>query len=519
MEIISKNIHMDQMKCKAETQITLEDDINIADIKPDVFQLVMEQGEVVVEEVRPVADHVHVKGKLLFRVFYVSDEDIRRPACMEGSLPFEEQIFMDGVAPGDNVSVRQMLEDLSVGMINSRKLSVQALFSLKLWVETLEDASAAVEIHCEEPIECKRKQLDIASLAIQKKDIFRVRQEMELPMGFPNILQPLWISTSVKDLTFNVMDEKLALQGDLQFFMLYEGEGEDRPVHWYEASVPMNGYVECQGMRAGMVEDIACAVGHKEIEIKADADGEDRKISLECVLDLNLKLYQEEKLEMISDVYGVTKVIEAVRLPGKCKKLLMKNTGRTKLARQLKLSPGMAPIHQICHLDGQIQQGGMEITAEGVMISGVVMVQILYQTGDMEMPWNCLKGLVPFSYLLEIPGIHEGCSCQVEPVLENMSASILGGEEAEVKLTLCFKGLVFEGNVEPMVQEIKMKDHNPAQFSAMPGITAVIVKEGDSLWDIGKKYFVSMAQLKEINELNSEEIKPGDKLLIVKGIS
>ena len=53
---------------------------------------------------------------------------------------------MEGVAPTDGISVKKELEDLSVGMINSRKLSVQALVSLNLYVEELYDEEAAVEL-------------------------------------------------------------------------------------------------------------------------------------------------------------------------------------------------------------------------------------------------------------------------------------------------------------------------------------------------------------------------------------
>ena len=49
---------MDRIKCKASTQITMEDDINITDSRPDVYQLIEEQGEVVIDEIRAVQDHV-----------------------------------------------------------------------------------------------------------------------------------------------------------------------------------------------------------------------------------------------------------------------------------------------------------------------------------------------------------------------------------------------------------------------------------------------------------------------------
>lgn len=107
MELIKKNIHMDRIKCKASTQITMEDDINITDSRPDVYQLIEEQGEVVIDEIRAVQDHVYVKGKLEFSVLYLSDDDVRRPASMQGSIPFDEQIYMEGVAPTDSVSIKK----------------------------------------------------------------------------------------------------------------------------------------------------------------------------------------------------------------------------------------------------------------------------------------------------------------------------------------------------------------------------------------------------------------------------
>ena len=71
MEFLKKSIHMDQIGCEEQTQITLEDDINIADAKPDVYQVVTQQGHVELEEVRASDGHVHVKGVLHFKVLYL----------------------------------------------------------------------------------------------------------------------------------------------------------------------------------------------------------------------------------------------------------------------------------------------------------------------------------------------------------------------------------------------------------------------------------------------------------------
>ena len=49
----------------------------------------------------------------------------------------------------------------------------------------------------------------------------------------------------------------------------------------------------------------------------------------------------------------------------------------------------------------------------------------------------------------------------------------------------------------------------------IPGIVGYIVKEGDTQWSIAKAYFTTVESIREQNE-DISDIKPGDKLLIVK---
>lgn len=517
MEFIQKSIQMDREKCSAQTQITLEDDINITDAKPDVYQLVTEKGQADVEEVRAMEDHVHVKGTLRFTVLYIADEEPRRAACMEGALPFEERVFMDGVQAGDSVCVKTALEDLSVGMINSRKLSVQALLDVKLSVEETAEIAPAVEIEDAEGVEIRKKELQALNLQIDKKDILRIKEEISIPGGMPNVFCLLWQDCRLKDMTFQIMDEKMTVQGELGLFFLYEGEGEERQAVWYETGVPVSGTVECQGMRAGMLEDISCRIGHQEAEIKPDADGEERCIALELVLELDMKLYEEARVDVISDIYGVNQEIEALRMGGQYRRLLVKNTGKTKASGRLKTAPGVPAIHQVCAAFGTVAVGTMEPCREGIRILGAVNAQVLYASADAELPFYCLKGSLPFSYVLEAPQGAEECSYRIEPVLEEISASILDSDEAEVKAVLSFKGLVCRVKEEEVVTGAKVSALDPEKIAALPGIVAYIVQEGDSLWDIGKKYYVPVAAMKEMNGLAGEEPKAGDTLLIVKG--
>lgn len=51
-----------------------------------------------------------------------------------------------------------------------------------------------------------------------------------------------------------------------------------------------------------------------------------------------------------------------------------------------------------------------------------------------------------------------------------------------------------------------------------PGIIGYIAKEEDRLWDIAKENFTTISDIVSTNQLSSEQIKAGDKILIIKTV-
>ena len=118
-----------------------------------------------------------------------------------------------------------------------------------------------------------------------------------------------------------------------------------------------------------------------------------------------------------------------------------------------------------------------------------------------------------------MPGITESCVCHIHWNLEQLLVSMLDSDELDIKAALNFEALVFTSKKANLVTDIKVEALDMNKISELPGIVIYIAGTGDTLWDIGKKYYVPIAQLKEVNELVSEEIKAGDKILVVKGVS
>lgn len=517
MELLKRNIHMDHILAEAVSQITLEDDLNIPESKPDVDTINLEKGEVIIDEVKAGTDMVNIRGTLAYAILYHTREEGSSLVALEGRIPFEERMNLQGVTSTDMVSVSGEVEDLNVGIINSRKLSIQSVITLQAGVWSLYDVEAPIGIHGDEQVEYRKVPVKLAQIAISKNDIFRMKEEISLPSNYPNMFQILWNTVSVGDMEFKVLEEKLSLQGDVHVFILYEGEGEERPIRAFETTIPMSGVLECHGCREGMLPDIRYTLGQQELTIRPDFDGEERNLGLELVLDISIKVYEEEQVDIVSDIYGVTKEINTVSEKVNLRRLLSRVTGKTKVTDHVRVEKGNAPVLQLLHSEGRVSLDHQTMVENGILLQGSLSVKVMYISGDDEKPYVSTGAVIPYQYTLDVPDITPRDMGKVQAEVEQLQVNMLDGEELDVKAVLSFSTTVFQNMPTDLIGEVTITDIDSAKLGSLPGMVIYMVREGDNLWNIGKKYYVPVSVLRELNGLGSDELKAGQKLLIVKG--
>ncbi len=512
MELVKKNIHLDRIKCRASSQITLEDDRNVPDQKPDMERILFKRGRVEIDEWKTSEDHVTVKGRLQFSILYMTEDGY--VSRMDGEIPFDEQIYMEGIGNGDTVEIQTELEDLKIEMINSRKLSLHALLSLSLCAPELYEEELATELYHEGAVETKKSLLSLTEVAIVKKDIVRLKQEMEMPQSYPNIFEILWEDAEPAGITFEAMDGEIRMQGELRVFLLYEGEGDEKNLHCFEKVIPFQEMLECQGCREGMIPEISCQVSHNEIEVRADFDGEDRVACLELAFDLDMKLYEQEQIETLTDVYGIENDVQVIRGQGSFNRELIRAFGKTKLAEQVKLPAGEEGIVEICHADGTVRVEETQYTENAAIIVGTLFLAVLYQ-GEEERLFSFSTEL-PFSYELEAANVTQACCHRLTAALEQLAVTRLAADELDVKAVLSFALTAICSSQEEVIKEVTASEGDAADRKAMPGIVVHIARANEELWGLGKKYYVPLQRLRELNHLSSDTLKEGEKILIVR---
>ena len=370
MDFVKKILHQISRKSEAVSQITFDEDYNVPDARPDVGRMIQKKGEVTIGDVQISEGKARVFGGLTFHLLYVSDGERRRICQLSGELPIDETIHLDGLTGGDKVCITWEVEDLNLHLINSRKLGVRAIVTLHAWIEELCDLAVPMEIRGESDVAVKRQEYRVVELAVQKKDVLRVKKELTIPSGKPELHEILWQDLEVRGLDLRSEEGRVSAQGELFVFCLYSDGEEDHPLQWVEQALPFQAEVECQGCISEMIPRIESTLGQTTLEIQPDSDGEERVLQAEAVLELDICLYQEETVSLLQDVYHphrecIPKVQEET-----LESLLIRNSSKCRLTDKLQMRVPKNKILQICHSDGKIKIDEERIVENGIEVTG-----------------------------------------------------------------------------------------------------------------------------------------------------
>lgn len=513
MELVKKRMHLHRNGKKIVDQFLVDEDCNVPDTKGDVQRVITGEGRVKIEDVKPVENYIRVSGKLYFQVLYVTEGMEPALSSLEGKVPFEEMIYAEEGNDGTFL-VRDAKVEFTVTMIHSRKLNVKAMVELEIGSEKLINEEVTTDLESGLPFLKKKRKQNLLQLHTSKKDTYRIKEEMTLPGTKETIGTILWSDISNRKLDTRLDTDTLLLTGELLAFCFYESP--DGKLDWMEQSIPYEGRIDCHGAEESMYHHVNANLEDVNVDIRMDEDGEMRRIGIEGTLDFRIAIYEEEQVELLEDVYSLEQNCRLETRELACEELILQNHSKCKMAERLSLPEVKDDILQICHSSGRVQAEHMEVLPEGIQVDGVLHVCFLYVKANDTVPFDTWKGMVPFSYLIESGQTVPELEYDVSSMLEQLSVSLLGGDAVEVKAVLAFHSFLKKTVQIDEITDIQAEKIPMEELEKRPGIVGYIVKEGDELWTLAKRYSTTIEGIMEVNEMTEEVVKPGDRILIFK---
>lgn len=513
MELEKKTLYMNRQKARVITQVTVDEDRNVPDAKPDMERLILQKGEVEPEELHCTDGKAVLRGKLRYAVLYAAEGGGTQ--SLTGNLPISEPVRLEGVEDRDLLTLDWTVEDLDIEMVHSRKIRIRAVLTFVILAEGLIQEGLITAVGAEEPLETRQETYTMTRISVQKKETYRIGEELEISGNKPNLGEIIWREVELRGADCRPLDGALAVRGELSVFVMYQGDGDHVPVQWEEFSVPFSGQVEMPDSTEDMIPDVEMRLIQADVEPREDGDGELRVLGVEAVLELPVRLYETEEVTAVCDIYSPVKEAALTEKQAFFEKILVRNSSRAKLSQRVKLPEGER-ILQICHGSGQVMVDHVGVTEEGLEIEGALHVTVLYASADDNGPLRSVDAVLPFQHLMEARGMDAGCTYRLRTMAENLNILMLSADEAEVRAGIVLEAIVLTREERTILADAQLVPYDPEKIRRMPGIVGYRVQPGDTLWKIAKKFYTTVEGIRETNEGVGEEVKPGDRLILIK---
>lgn len=519
MELKKENIHRMGGNMAAACQsasFTLDDDFNVPDAKPDVKMILRENGRIRVMEKKCNGGRLHIRGVLLTDVLYIG-EDGAGVYGMESELPFDEMIHMEQ-EDCSGITIRAELEDITATMIHSRKINVKALITVKALCEEIEDEIVVTEAEGN-GLFARAKDVNFTNLAAMKRDTIRLREEVVLPASRPNISEILYKEMHMALTESRVLEDELSVKGNINLFVVYQGAGLKETPEFFEAKIPFTGRFELSGAMPHMVEDITPVVVQENLVSRPDEDGEERIFEVEAVLELDMKLYEDKELMVLEDIYSVAGNVSLQGCRELIPHLLLKNQSMGNFSGTYELTAGNVTPMQISYGSSEVHMEKITMEENALHIDGMLEFKVLMVTGSDERPYLGVKFFAPFHQEIEVRGLSEGCTYHVVPMVTDSSFQLYRSNEIEWKAEVNFQTVVFCNEPEYMITGAEFVPFTKEEQDAHHYMIGYRSEEGDNLWTVGKKFYVSPEAVAEQNGLEEAEIPAGKMLLLIRPAS
>ncbi len=515
MELEKRVIHKNKTPKTAFAQMVSEEDYNLPEYKPDILSIIKSRGVVEIEEIQAEEDHIILSGKMMFDVLYQGEGVGTCIDVLKGNMPFRERINVPDLQPTDHVMVSCDVEDLGVVVINSRKLSLRGLTDVRVRVNGSEDVELPVGGEYSKEYQVKKKETNVLKLLEQKRDRIRFKQEMSLPKEKDTMEKVLWHDVHLEQALMRQSGDSIEMSANLCVFVLYMSEKDE--LVWYDTTIPVldRVSVDIPGQN-GFYQAKQLSV-QTSLEPREDLDGEMRNLVAECFVELEISVWEEESLELLEDVYSMTKDLHLHRHRSEMWHLAMKNEAQIPIELSQSLTGNREAMY-LCSCQGYVHLTDVKIVEGNIVVSGVCDTEILYLTTEEDIPLACAKFSIPFTGEMEAGKVKEGDDLDVDVSLYRMQCSLVDTNTVSIRGDISVSLMAFYKEDMQVPDYMDEEPLNLDELQQQPGMMGYVVKEGDELWDIAKRFHTTRDELIETNRLTTEVILPGQKLLVIKHI-
>lgn len=284
-----------------------------------------------------------------------------------------------------------------------------------------------------------------------------LESEIYLDQSKPEIEKILWTDSKAEIVNVKVIKDLVVVSGFLSSKVIYKPNDEHIPIAITENKVDFKEEINMIGITEDMIGKVKALVAHVEHEIV-----EGRKIILETLINLKLKVIKANSIEIIKDIKG-GEGLQILKEKIKYKRVLGSNESQTIIREAFEIRDILPDIDEVFKFDTRIYVQETKVVEGKIIASGIILATIIYYGGEK---LNTVKREIAFNHFIDVEGAIRDADCDL--VLEIVDGDYEIKEDIEGSIRIIDMEVKVKASGE--VYEIEEKEFSLDAYSTMKNI-------------------------------------------------
>lgn len=483
--------------CKAKQAINT--DFVLPDYCGDIKRILHCSAQPQLHAVVPGSKQLASQGEIVIRLLYINEQDA--PDCAEHAVALSVSCAVPELPADAVITARATVEYINCRALSARKVQLSGTVSVHFDVLQKQERAYVRSLG---DCETRTAEIECTAVAALGEKTFDLSEVVAVDDTLQPIASVVFASAVPSVQSTQAVNDKVLVKGELQTEILYLSTSHvlQKLTH----TLPISQVIDTPGATPECAMSVRTDLRAFYVQIKRDGNEETRLFDLAAKISMTVTAYQDETLSVIRDCYMTGGVLEPVftqhsffrRQPAQSQTLQLQQSVDSGLPN--------AVLQQAAVLETQTEaayeEGAFQFTHH---------VTLAFLIDDQKDGLQYAERTVALSH--SVPYVSDTGALSFEPdvsIALNQAALQENGT-LQLRFDVTLNGSVTALQTEQVLTDAAAADA-PAAVDAQ--LVLLFAKQGESLWQIAKRYRTTVALIREENDL-SEETLQDDRMLLI----
>ena len=489
-------------------------DFSLPEYMPEIGKMLKVEPRIVSSGKYIGSDRAEFSGSVVYGVLYTGEDGVPFYTTLSGD--YEYNVPLGEAADAERIEIydEPWLDSVNVRPSGPRRFSVRTRIKAQPHImyekkatcaEPYDESDTGYQTLRENCLVMSHGHFESGEFEVM--DVLRLDASPEAePVGCEGVV-------CVSELVFS--HSGLICRGEVEYRVLYfDIRGGVRKLQSTRKKVCFEKEIQC----GPLVEMSGARAYGRVISADMSSDGEVSDISVSLCIGLYGEYTSEKNKTFLCDMYSCTHSLDVVKKQQQYRRRVVCKNFNFSYHSQKKFSDAQMSGAEIVAVYGNARIESVDVSDGVAHVNGEISVDCILSDSEGDAPeYTCFSIPMPFRCDLAVACTAPKYDISIMPEVSGIRARAdREGVSADAELYLS----VFISGVDhaTVVSNVEKTEAHPARPAA---VFVYYPDEGETLWSVGKKYFVSIDSIKKVNDLTctspaaAQSLEGVDRLLIL----